>query len=270
MGFRDDGVAARARIDALEAENERLRALGGRGVDGSEEPKAPAERRPPAERGLRRARIGLLLGGIALLFAALWSGFEVSGYVGERVGLGLAAVAMLCFSALVPLSFLVLARPDEALVLAGRSHRDAEGRVRGLRIVRGGRAIRMPLLESVHRLDLRPFSGERVWGGVYLQGSSAAIRVRVGAAFRLLRTEAGLHDAADRFLDREREIVERVAWETLEGSARVVLARFTLEALRQDALRAGDGIAEEVVGYLRGLGLELERVHLLELTEESS
>jgi flotillin len=52
------------------------------------------------------------------------------------------------------LGLLLIAAPNELLVLSGRRHRLADGRIVGYRIVRGGRALRLPFLERADWLEL--------------------------------------------------------------------------------------------------------------------
>ena len=67
-----------------------------------------------------------------------------------------AVVGVLFIGALALLqSFLYVCRPNEVLIFAGRSHQRADGGEVGYRVVFGGRAWRVPLIESVERMDMR-------------------------------------------------------------------------------------------------------------------
>src|ERR1051325_7895264 len=50
--------------------------------------------------------------------------------------------------------FLYLCRPSEILIFSGRKHRLADGNVVGSRVVFGGRAWRIPIIETVQRMQM--------------------------------------------------------------------------------------------------------------------
>jgi flotillin len=50
-------------------------------------------------------------------------------------------------------NLLLVSNPGEALILSGGTH-TVEGRAVGYRSIRGGRAVRVPLLERVDRMAL--------------------------------------------------------------------------------------------------------------------
>ena len=51
-------------------------------------------------------------------------------------------------------SLIIICPPNRVAVISGRSRDDGEGTARGYRILRGGRTIRIPLLEKVDWMDL--------------------------------------------------------------------------------------------------------------------
>ena len=55
---------------------------------------------------------------------------------------------------LVVKTLLYVCLPSEVLIFSGRSRKTADGKTAGYRIIRGGRALRVPLLETVDRMDL--------------------------------------------------------------------------------------------------------------------
>lgn len=145
MGFRDDAEAARARVDALERENQELRAkLAGRDASSTEEPPR------------RRGSVVLLL--LALVLAA-GSGAAALADMGPIALVGLVVAAALA-SAWFVSGLLLIVGPNEVLVLSGRKTRLPDGRWRGYRPVRAGRVLRIPLLETADWLSLRVMSVE--------------------------------------------------------------------------------------------------------------
>src|SRR5262249_9092593 len=104
--------------------------------------KPPASGRPGSRRDGARARyrypraLGRSVGGGA---------FVMMGII-----LVLVVTALVVFSVVVYTlkNLLLVSSPNEALILSGGAH-EAEGKVLGYRSIRGGRAVRIPLLESV-------------------------------------------------------------------------------------------------------------------------
>jgi flotillin len=52
--------------------------------------------------------------------------------------------------------FLHICSPNEILIFSGRNHTTADGRTVGFRVIHGGRVFRVPILESVERMDIGP------------------------------------------------------------------------------------------------------------------
>jgi flotillin len=51
-------------------------------------------------------------------------------------------------------SFLCICNPNEILILSGRKHRSSSGQEVGYRVLCGGRAIRIPIVETVKRMKV--------------------------------------------------------------------------------------------------------------------
>src|ERR1041384_5662233 len=110
------------------------------------------------------------------------TGVEVGG-----VGLGTAILLLaMAVGAVVALSlfvavvkgFLYICRPNEILIFAGRKHTLPDGSSTGYKAVRRGWAVRVPIAESVTRMDMRLFMGEV---GVAIAGSKNGIPLDVKA-----------------------------------------------------------------------------------------
>ena len=89
---------------------------------------------------------------------SFWSELAAGLGVGEAklavlVGGG-GGMAVLIFIMFIT-RFLFMCRPQEMLIFAGRKHRRADGAEVGYRVVFGGRAWRMPIIETVDRMDMR-------------------------------------------------------------------------------------------------------------------
>src|SRR5688572_6104916 len=65
-----------------------------------------------------------------------------------------AGVGLLLLIAFIK-QFLLICRPNEILILAGRKHKRPDGSEAGYRVVFGGRAWRVPVIEQVQEMDMR-------------------------------------------------------------------------------------------------------------------
>ena len=72
----------------------------------------------------------------------------------EILGGVAAGGAVLLFLLICYRYLLKIGRPNEILLVSGRSHKGHDGLVVGYRVVFGGRGMRVPLLETVQRMDV--------------------------------------------------------------------------------------------------------------------
>lgn len=249
MAFRDDGVASKARAESLEQRVEELEAEN-------------------AQLRTRRAaqpshRVAWVLLGLSLLLAAaaFWMGFGVSGYVGEQTGIVLGVLAVLAVHGallwLLVATLLEVVSPNELLVISGRR---VEGG-RGYRLIRGGRALRVPLLERAERMDLSPFRVELSLRFVHAKRERVS-DLSAWARVRLDGSEPGVHRAVERFLGRTKDEIRVVAQETLEGVVRDVISGLSIEELDEDA-KVHASLRHSGEEALASIGLELEDLRLV-------
>ena len=82
---------------------------------------------------------------------------QVSSALQGALSVGLLGVGA-AFGVLVLVTmltrFLYVCRPSEILIFSGRKHRLADGTEVGSRVIFGGRAWRIPLIESVQRMKM--------------------------------------------------------------------------------------------------------------------
>ena len=96
-------------------------------------------------------------------------GLDASTAMGLLLG-ALAIVLGFAALAFVLTRFLYVCRPNEILIFAGRKHTLRDGTTVGYRILHGGRAVRIPLLETVARMDMRLVPVELAVQGAYSRG----------------------------------------------------------------------------------------------------
>lgn len=164
--------------------------------------------------------------------------------------------------------------PSEVLIFSGRrrrysgglGHQGDRGEV-GFRIVRGGRAIRIPMLEVVDRMNLTNMAIELSVTNAYSRGG-VPLKVQAVANVKIPADEPLLHNAIERFLGYTREHIMRVAKDTLEGNLRGVIAELTPEEINQQKVKFQQQLIEEADKDLHRLGLMLDNLQIQNISDE--
>ncbi len=173
-------------------------------------------------------------------------------------------VGMLAF---VVRSLLFVSEPNEALIFAGARRQIGPSQELGYRIVRGGRSMRTPLLEAVHRMDLTMFTIDVTVQNAYSKGGIPLNVVGV-ANVKVAGDEPLLDNAIERFLGKTRPEVMRIAKETLEGNLRGVLAQLTPEQVNEDKTRFAQNLIEEAERDMHRMGLVLETLKIQNVSDD--
>ncbi len=187
--------------------------------------------------------------------------------VGIIVVLLIASVVAVFFLSLVVRRLLYVAAPNEALVFSG-GHRQLAGRDVGYRILRGGRSLRVPLLEEVTRIDLTMFTIDVVVQNAYSKGGIPLNVVGV-ANVKIAGDEPLLNNAAERFLGKNNPEIMRIAKETLEGNLRGVLAQLTPEQVNEDKTRFAQTLIEEAEHDMSRMGLMLDTLKIQNVSDDT-
>ena len=161
---------------------------------------------------------------------------------------------------------LYVSAPNEALILSGRVRKLGQ-RELGYRVVRGGRALRMPLFELIDSVDLTNIAIDIEVKSAYSKGG-IPLNVHGVANVKLPGEEPLLNNAIERFLGRTRPEIMRVAKETLEGNLRGVLAQLTPEEVNQDKVRFAEKLLEEAEHDLSRIGLVLDTLKIQNITDD--
>ncbi len=248
--FRDDRLANRARVDELERE--------------LIETRQKLETKDPNSQS-RNSRAIVIVFAVALLLlaGALVAGFVVSGSAGELAGIILTTIGGVGVSVgviLVVVSrLLIVVLPNRMAILSGRQHMSPEGPI-GYRVIRGGRALRIPILEQVDYMDLtnRVISLEvRA-----LSRNGTPVSIRAVANAKVASDPPLVHHAIERFLGQGPESIERVLTETLEGALRGVVAQLDPSEIEQNQLRVADQTLHQAEEDLRKLGLVVDTMKI--------
>ncbi|MFW5926018.1 MAG: flotillin family protein [Myxococcota bacterium] len=185
--------------------------------------------------------------------------------------MALLALVLIGFAALgaivlVVRNVLYVCQPNEVLIFSGRS-RVADGRHVSYRIIKGGRALRVPLIETVDRMDLTNMTIEVTVKNAYSRGG-IPLMVQGVANIKVPGEEPLIHNALQRFLGKTRDEIMRIARETLEGNLRGVLATLTPEQVNQDKEAFAGKLAEEAEHDLNTIGLVLDTLKIQNVADD--
>jgi flotillin len=164
--------------------------------------------------------------------------------------------------------FLLICPPNEVIVLSGRKRRLPDGNEVGYRIIRGGRAFRVPIMERAARLSLETIPLNLTVQNAYSAGG-IPLRVDAVANVKIASSEPLLGNALERFLAKGMSEVHQIAKETLEGNLRGVLATLTPEEVNEDRLKFAQSLIEEADQDLGALGLKLDTLKIQNVSDEA-
>ncbi len=160
-------------------------------------------------------------------------------------------------------SFIVICPPNLVAVISGRGK---EGQP-GYRVFRGGRTLRIPLLEKVGWMELNTIAIDVNVQNAYSKGA-IPLSVQAVGNIKISSREGVLDNAIERFLDRPTEYVQKIAKETLEANLRGVLATLTPEEVNEDRLKFAQTLIDEADDDMRTLGLDLDVLKIQNVTDE--
>jgi len=182
------------------------------------------------------------------------------------IGLAVVAVIFALVLSFVLSRFLYICQPNEVLVFSG-GQRASIGRKVGYRIIKGGRALRIPLLETVDSMDLTNMPIEVAVQGAYSKGG-IPVNVHGIANVKIAGEQPVLDNAIERFLGVDRSRIMGIAKDTLEGNLRGVLATLTPEELNEDKIKFAQSLLSEAEDDLRRLGLELDTLKIQDVSDD--
>ena len=155
-------------------------------------------------------------------------------------------------------AFLKICPPNEVLIFSGKKRKLPDGTTIGYRIIKGGRAFQLPIIETVQSMSLETMPIEIELSGALAKGI-IPLNVAGMANIKIAGLEQeGLSNAVERFLGKKREDIARIARETLEGSLRGVLATLTPEEANTDRLQFAEEVMNQASEDFGRLGLVLD------------
>jgi flotillin len=179
------------------------------------------------------------------------------GTVASALCTAAAAVVMMAVAVALVRRLLYICRPNEILIFSGRKHRLPDGTVVGYKVVRRGWAMRIPLLQTVSRMDMRLFMVEVTVANAYSKGG-IPLTVHAIANLKISGNPAQVRNAVERFLGMQPAQIAAVARQTLEGVLREVVAQLTPEEVNEDRLKFAESLKTNAQDDFDKLGLELD------------
>lgn len=180
-------------------------------------------------------------------------------------------IALSIFGALLVVwflkSFLCICKPNEVVILSGRKWRNKDGQEVGYRVLSGGRAIRIPIVETVKRMDVTTMPVRVEVRNAYSKGG-IPLNIQAIANVKISSDPSVVGNAIERFLDCDRSELVRVAQETLGGNLRGVVATLTPEQVNEDRLRFAERIASDVSRDLMKLGLQIDTLKIQSVSDD--
>ena len=180
-------------------------------------------------------------------------------------------IGAMIIAGLIVLAFikanLRICHPNEILVFSGRKRTLKDGTVVGYRIVKGGRGLKIPIIESVSRLPLTAIPIELELTGALTNGI-IPINLQAMANVKIAgNEEEGLSNALERFLGKNITEISQVAKENIEGSLRGVLATLTPEEANSNRIEFAQRVVQEARSDLQRLGLVLDTFKIQQLSD---
>ena len=190
---------------------------------------------------------------------------SASGIVGiSAVTIGLvgviAAIALLKAS-------LKICKPNEILIISGRQYKQGNSKEVGYRVIFGGRAFVLPIIEQVERMDMTTMPIPVEVNNAYAKGGTP-LNIQAIANVKVSSKPSIAGNAIERFLGRNQSEIRRVVRETLEGNLRGVVANLTPEQVNEDRLNFAERIADDVDRDLNKLGLHLDTLKVQSVTDD--
>ena len=164
--------------------------------------------------------------------------------------------------------FLLICEPNEVIVLSGRRRRMPDGSEVGYRVIRGGRALRIPIMERASRMSLETMPLTLTVQNAYSAGG-IPLKVDAIANVKIASSEPILGNAVERFLEKGMPEIHQIAKETLEGNLRGVLATLTPEEVNEDRLKFAESLIEEADQDLGALGLKLDTLKIQNVSDDA-
>ncbi len=186
---------------------------------------------------------------------------------GNVVALGVMTIviAFIALLRIISNNYIKVA-PNLVAVFYGRRRMTKDGKEVGFRVVTGGSALKLPLVESVQFLPLNVFSIDLdVKGAPNKDG--VQVDVKGVANVKILSDEASLMTACERFLGMPPVQIQGIAYKNLEGHLRAIIGRLTVEEIVGDRSKFNQEVLQEAAEDLRKIGMGIDVLTVQEIKD---
>ena len=188
--------------------------------------------------------------------------------MGLIIGGALVIVVVALLILAIVSSLIIICPPNRVAVISGRKRVLSDGRTVGYRILKGGRTVRVPILEKVAWMDLNTIPLEVSVTNAYSKGT-IPLNVQGIANVKVSSKEGVLENAAERFLNVPNAQIGQIAKETLEANLRGVLATLSPEEVNEDRLKFSQQLIDEADDDIKTLGLDLDVMKIQNVTDDN-
>ena len=161
--------------------------------------------------------------------------------------------------------------PSTVAIFFGRKHTFADEKgtktTVGFRVVRGGAALRVPLLEQVAYLSLNIISIPLRIQRAYTK-EGVAVTVEAVANVKIAGDDVSLRGAAERFLGMPPEQIKGVIFQTLEGHLRAILGTLTVEEINADRQAFAQKMTDEAAVDLKKMGVNIDILTIQQISDD--
>ncbi len=161
-----------------------------------------------------------------------------------------------------------ICEPNEVMIFSGRQFKDKDKKTVGYRVIKGGRGLKIPLIETVRTISLSTMPIEMDVAGALTRGT-IPVNVKAMANIKIAGTmEDGLGNAIERFLGKSATAIATTAREILEGTLRGILATMQPEEANANRIALGQQVAKEAREDMQRLGLVLDTFKIQEIKDD--
>jgi flotillin len=161
--------------------------------------------------------------------------------------------------------------PSMVAIFYGRKHQlvDDKGNrtTVGFRVVRGGAALRVPVLEKVEYLSLNVISIPLKISRAYTK-EGVPVTVEAVANVKIAGDDVSLRGAAERFLGMSTDKIKEVIFQTLEGHLRAILGTLTVEEINADRQAFAQKMTDEAAVDLKKMGVNIDILTIQQISDE--
>lgn len=193
---------------------------------------------------------------------------------GWLIYIGAGAVGFVVFILTVIRIYQALYRkvgPNEVLVISGGKGEyitDSGGERHriGFRVVKGGGTLVNPLTERVEVMSLELITLDIVTPEMYTK-MGVPIKVDGVAQIKIRGDDVSIRTAAEQFLNKSREEIKQIAYQTVAGHLRAILGTLTVEEVYAAHEAFAQRVAEVSAGDLANMGLEVVSFTIREISD---